>query len=116
MYALHRDLLKLRREDPVLGKSKAGGVDGAVLGTEAFVLRYFAPDGQDRLLVVNMGKDLEMKRGPEPLIAPPAGHAWAIKWSSEDPRYGGGGTPPCDLAKNWCVPGQSALWVAPERV
>src|SRR5262249_55239701 len=40
-YRLHCDLLKLRREDPVISKVRAGGVDGAVLGPEAFVLRFF---------------------------------------------------------------------------
>jgi hypothetical protein len=31
-HALHVDLLRLRREDPVLGAQRPGGVDGAVLG------------------------------------------------------------------------------------
>ena len=58
-YALHRDLLKLRREDAAL---RASRVDGAVLGAEAFVLRYFAYDGADRLLLVNLGADLLARR------------------------------------------------------
>ena len=44
----------------------------------------------DRLLVVNLGSDLEMARVPEPLIAPPFGRRWKLKWSSEDARYGPG--------------------------
>jgi maltooligosyltrehalose trehalohydrolase len=48
-YALHRDLLRLRREDAVFRAQRPGGVDGAVLGAETFVLRFFGgPDG-DRL-------------------------------------------------------------------
>src|SRR5439155_828523 len=31
-YDLHRDLLRLRREDPVFRNQRPGGVDGAVLG------------------------------------------------------------------------------------
>ncbi len=38
---LHRDLLRLRREEPVFRAQRPGGVDGAVLAAEAFVLRYF---------------------------------------------------------------------------
>ena len=40
IYEMHRDLLRLRREDAVFGGA-ASGVDGAVLGDEAFVLRFF---------------------------------------------------------------------------
>jgi len=58
IYEMHRDLLKLRREDPVFSRPQAGGVDGAVLGPEAFVLRFFSPAEGDRLLVVNLGADL----------------------------------------------------------
>src|SRR5688500_14912167 len=41
MSALHRDLLRLRREDPAFRAQRHGGLDGAVLGPEAFVLRFF---------------------------------------------------------------------------
>ena len=52
------DLLRLRRKDPVFAAQAAHGIDGAVLGPEAFLLRFFAPDGDDRLLLVNFGRDL----------------------------------------------------------
>jgi maltooligosyltrehalose trehalohydrolase len=93
-YALHRDLLQLRREDPVFRAQRHCGVDGAVLAPHAFVLRFFATDGADRLLIVNLGRDLHYNPAPEPLLAPPEGQTWGIHWSSEDPRYGGQGTPP----------------------
>ena len=48
-------------------------VDGAVLGPEAFVLRFFGENGSDRLLLVNLGRDLDLDSAPEPLLAPPAG-------------------------------------------
>ena len=41
IYNLHQDLLRLRREDPVFRSQQPEGVDGAVLGEEAFVLRFF---------------------------------------------------------------------------
>src|SRR5579884_3068940 len=53
---LHRDLLRLRREDPVIrGAGKRGAIDGAVITERSFVLRYFSDTGDDRLLVVNLG-------------------------------------------------------------
>ena len=67
VYRMHRDLLRLRREDPVLSQQRPGAVDGAVLGDEAFALRFFADDESlDRLLVVNFGRDLPLARAPNP--------------------------------------------------
>jgi maltooligosyltrehalose trehalohydrolase len=114
-YALHCDLLKLRREDPVFSSPIAGAVDGAVLSPKGFVLRFFAEGGEDRLLLVNLGGDLAMDRVPEPLLAPPRDRRWKLLWSSEDPRYGGGGTGPVETDEGWRVPGFAALALAPEK-
>jgi maltooligosyltrehalose trehalohydrolase len=115
-YELHRDLLRLRREDPAFKAQRHRGVDGAVLGPHAFVLRYFTDDAQDRLLLVNLGRDLHMDPAPEPLLAPPRDHEWDVRWSSEDPRYGGCGTPPLDSEENWRIPGEAAVVLVPRRV
>ena len=89
-------------------------IDGAVLGSEALVLRWFGPGGDDRLLLVNLGTELRLEVAPEPLLAPPAGKCWQVVWSSEDPRYGGGGTPPPEYeAYNWRLNGHSAVAMAP---
>ena len=107
-YALHHDLLKLRRKDPVFHHPQPNGLDGAVLGGEAFVLRFFGGDGNDRLLLVNLGADLELTKMPEPLLAPVEGRKWKLIWSTEDPRYGGSGMPP--LGENgWRIPAHAAL-------
>lgn len=112
-YDLYRDLLRLRRSDPLFSAQRAGVVDGAVLGDEAFLLRYFASDGNDRLLLVNFGRDLHLDPAPEPLLAPPENQEWRILWSSEDPRYGGGGTPALETDATWRVPGQAAVVLIP---
>ncbi|MFL6195325.1 MAG: malto-oligosyltrehalose trehalohydrolase [Thermoanaerobaculia bacterium] len=107
-YALHRDLLRLRREDPVF--RSPGWLDGAVLGPEAFLLRYFADDAGDRLLLVNLGLDLDLEPVPEPLLAPLKGFRWKMRWSSEEPRYGGNGAPPPEDEEGcWRLPGQAAV-------
>ena len=110
--ALHRDLLKLRRTDPVLSLRPCQ-LDGAVLSDDALLLRYFAPDGLDRLLVVNFGPDLHFSPAPEPLLAPPAGWVWDTLWSSEDFEYGGSGTPPLGLENKWDIQGQTAVVLHP---
>jgi maltooligosyltrehalose trehalohydrolase len=116
LYQLTRDLLKLRREDPAFRAQKPRGVDGAVLGEHAFVLRFFQDDGQDRLLVVNFGRDLHLLSCPEPLLAPPEGSRWRIALSTEDPHYGGGGTPAVETAtEGWRILGEAAVVLAPEQ-
>lgn len=112
VHALIRDVLKLRREDPVLGNMGLGSVDGAVLSPDAFVLRYFG-EREDRLVLVNFGLDLHLNPAPEPLLAPPEGQEWDIILSTEGPRYGGCGVPPADTVENWIVPGQTALVLKP---
>jgi maltooligosyltrehalose trehalohydrolase len=112
-YDLHKDLLKLRREDAVFSAQRTGGVDGAVLSDEAFVLRFFGEGGDDRLLLFNLGTDLNLNPAPEPLLAPPAGMLWTILWSSEDCRYGGSGTPPVESKNNWSLPGRAAIALRP---
>jgi maltooligosyltrehalose trehalohydrolase len=114
LYRLHRDLIRLRREDPVLSRCGVGRrVEGAVLGPEAFLLRYLdEQQGRDRLLLVNFGCDLRLDPAPEPLLAPPAGLHWSVLWSSEEPDYGGGGTVPAERVDHWLLPGHAALLLA----
>ena len=108
-YALHRDLLTLRRNDPVIKAQRPGAVDGAVLADDAFVLRFFGEHGNDRLLLVNLGIDCSFTPAPEPLLASPAGLTWRLSWSSEDPRYGGHGAAPTEDESRWFIPGKAAF-------
>jgi maltooligosyltrehalose trehalohydrolase len=112
--ALHVDLLRLRRDDGPLTPPRT--VEGAALGPSALVLRGVGaqPDGsQDRLLLLNLGDELSLLPAPEPLLAPPSSEGWALVWSSEDPRYGGTGTPPVET-EAWNLPGKAALVLAPK--
>ncbi|MES2697045.1 MAG: malto-oligosyltrehalose trehalohydrolase [Verrucomicrobiota bacterium] len=110
-YQLHQDLLRIRREDTTLAGEFR--VDGAVLGDGAFVLRYFTATGDDRLLIVNLGRDVRLEPAPEPLLAPPMSGSWHTIWSSEAAAYGGNGTPPLETSANWIIPGHLAALLAP---
>lgn len=122
---LHRELLALRREDPTLGGYGRVGVslEIAALTPTCGLLRYFA-DGpaagsrpEDRLLIVNLGPDLDLEGPAEPLLAPPAepGHTcWRTLWSSEDPRYGGSGSAePESEERGWKLPGSATVLLGP---
>jgi maltooligosyltrehalose trehalohydrolase len=115
VYQLHSDLLALRRTDPRFCEQRKGGVDGAVLGAEAFLLRFLDADGHDdRLLIINLGRDLRLDPAPEPLLAPPWGTRWEMVWSSEDPAYGGDGTPPLESEEeNWRILGKVTVVLKP---
>jgi len=112
IYALHRDLLELRREDPVLGQRPCR-IDGATLTDEAWILRFFSLSGADRLLIVNLGRDLLLGSAPEPLLAPVEDQAWQLLWSSEARSYGGAGIAAQDAEGNWLIPGRSATLLMP---
>lgn len=110
--ALHRDLLALRRRDATFSRQGRGALDGAVIGREAFALRFFGEAGEDRLVLVNLGRDLLRRSIADPLVAPPAARGWRLLWSSEAPVYGGGGTPATETDAGWHVPAHAALVLA----
>jgi maltooligosyltrehalose trehalohydrolase len=126
--ALHRDLLRLRRSDATLSAHAATGValEVATLGPHCGVLRYFvdgpvaAAGPRDRLLVINLGADLELPATTEPLLAPPGGPGhvshlcWRMIWSSEDTRFGGhGSAEPEQEERGWRLPGEATVLLAP---
>jgi|SRR5579883_387399 len=114
IWLLHKDLLALRRTDPAFARQERSGIDGAVLGANAFALRFFTEDRSDRLLLINFGVDLHLNRVPEPLLAPSEGCCWTTLWSSEDRRYGGEGSAPVETLDGWRLTGESAVVLAPE--
>ncbi|HTJ23683.1 MAG TPA: malto-oligosyltrehalose trehalohydrolase [Gemmatimonadaceae bacterium] len=115
--ALHRDLLRLRRQDPVLRAQMPRGVDGAVLNEHAFVVRYFGQtSADDRLLLVNLGPRAHLDPMAEPLLAPGcSGRHWAVALSSESPTYGGWGTPAVDTVDDgWWLPAECSVFLRPD--
>ncbi|HKW48531.1 MAG TPA: malto-oligosyltrehalose trehalohydrolase [Gemmatimonadaceae bacterium] len=125
--ALVRDLVRLRRMDETLRRQGvndpenhdsgllARALDGSVLGERAFVLRLFGERRElDRLIAVNLGQRLQAEPLADPLIAAPNRMVWRTMWSSEDPVYGGCGTPPLDSDEGaWILPAESTVLLAP---
>ena len=108
--ALHRDLLRLRRRTRFRAQN-AERLVGAVLSAEALVLRFFGAGGDDRLLLVNFGRDLHLDPAPEPLWPPSGSSGRAV--DERTPRYGGDGTPPLDTEENSRIPGQATVALEP---
>lgn len=107
--ALHRDLLHLRRNDPVIARLDCAAIEGATVSEHAFVLRWADATHGDRLLVVNLDQELLLTPAPEPLLAPSANARWHLQWSSNDVRYNGQGVAhPVDDEQRWRIPANSA--------
>jgi maltooligosyltrehalose trehalohydrolase len=113
LYDLHIDLLKLRREDSRFRRQVLGAVDGAVLGSASFVLRYFSNEKDDRLLLVNFGERQVLHPASEPLLAPPSSCRWKTLWTSESPRYGGTGAAVTATKEQWSLPAETTVALRP---
>ncbi len=100
-YALHRDLLALRRAHATIAAPSR--VDGSVLDSHVMALRLFGAR-EHILLLVNLGPDLELTPAPEPLLAPPGPGGWSVLWSSESIEYGGQGPPRCTRSPSGAFP------------
>jgi len=86
--AFHKELIALRRAYP------AEVLDGAVLGERVLVLRF----KDDRLLIVNLGPEIDIDPAAEPLLAPPDGCKWSLLWSSSSEDF-----------EKWHVPAECAI-------
>jgi len=118
MVLLHKELLRLRREDPILSRvHRRGDIDGAVLSERAFILRFFGPDHDDRLLLVNYSYELALVPAPEPLLAPPKGKRWKPILATEEPRFGGAGIAAPDTEnEGWLFTTHCATLLAPAPI
>ncbi len=98
---LHRELLALRREMPFDAR-----LDGAALNDDCLVLRWLGDD--QRLLIVNLGRELILDPAPEPLLAPPRGFSrWQTMWCSAP-------MPDAESADGrWQIAGESATLLKP---
>ncbi len=114
LYAYQRELLALRRDDAVIAAQDRLAIDGAVLGPQSLLLRWAGEEKGDRLLIVNLGGDFDLTPASEPLLAPPAGMRWRMKFSSDEVRFGGqGSVNPCGAA-GWKLSATSAVFFSSE--
>lgn len=112
---LHRDLLALRQRCAAFSQRGSRRVDGAVIGEAAMLIRYFADDPVDeRLLMLNLGRDLQIGVLAEPLYAPPEDRKWVLDWSSEHPDYDGAGRRPLDTDAFWILPSDTTVLLRAE--
>ena len=91
VWHMYRDLTTLRREDASLGQT-ASRLAGSTLDEHTLLLRFIGRVAhEDRLLIVNLGPDIDLACASDPLVAPPELFEWTVLWCSEDRAYGGVG-------------------------
>jgi maltooligosyltrehalose trehalohydrolase len=88
---LHGDLLRLRREDPVISQVGTADVEiaSAALTEDVLVVRYRA-DAGERMLLLNLGERVTLRMN-DALLATPFDTKWSMAWCSERVDYGGRG-------------------------
>ena len=77
------------------------GVDGAVLGPEAFVLRFFADDGDDRLLSSTSAATCTCAQRPSRCWPRPQGHAGRCSGRAKTCATAAAGRRRWSTAENW---------------
>src|SRR5206468_2258454 len=93
----------------VFSQQRADWMHAAVLGPNAFALRFLGDGNNHRLVVANLGPDWHTISIAEPLLAAPAGYMWEMVWSSEAPQYGGCAQAPVDELNRWFISAHSTV-------
>jgi maltooligosyltrehalose trehalohydrolase len=116
LWRMYRDLTTLRREDAALGQHSRR-LTGSTLDDHTLLLRYIGRAAhEDRLVVVNLGPDVDIACAPDPLVAPPELFEWAVLWCSEDRAYGGVGIAGNCLPAKLVATGQATTVFRPTLV
>ena len=112
---LHRDLLRLRRDDEILAQLGTADVliESSAPTASIILLRYIGREDH-RLLVVNLGRD-HVSPMNDPLLAPAPGSRWHLLWSSEHAAYLGSGVSLYLKEGRWRIPAHSASFLASMR-
>jgi maltooligosyltrehalose trehalohydrolase len=103
VYALYRDLLAMRRDDPVLKRQDRLAMRARALSQHVLAIRR-SHDGQERLLLANFGDEAaEISAPTAGAVGVVESDAWRVVWSTP------GTAPPTSI---WSVPPRSGRLLA----
>jgi maltooligosyltrehalose trehalohydrolase len=112
-WTLHQVLLRLRRDDAVFSLPVALHLAGEALSEKSLVLRFTGRRAdEERVVLLNLGDEVVLEPCPYPLLAPGTGRSWTLMLSSEESRFGGGGTTFSLNEQPWTLPSRCALVLA----
>ncbi len=88
---LHRELLRMRREEPALRNPARAGFAVAALGDRTLAIRRSADSAEALIAVIHFGEALELDLGAATVTQPAPATRWAPAVWTEDERFGGAG-------------------------
>lgn len=86
VYRCYRDLLQIRRTDPVLSILDRRNLWAAALDEHVLAIHRWR-DGDHRLLLANFGEGVPLPLSPQPSLPAIPAAAWQLLWSSAAPAY-----------------------------
>ncbi len=120
IYALYTELIRLRRDDPVLAVADRARCRASAAGAEAVVMRRWNAAGDTRVLFANWGAAAEVPVASIAALAGMPAGGWHLLLSTAETRFDGDGDVPSVRFVNgeriMIVPARSAaLWqIVPE--
>jgi maltooligosyltrehalose trehalohydrolase len=114
---LYTDLLSLRRSDAVLSGlgTPATQIATSAPTQDVVLLRYSAGD-EERLILVNLGREMTLRMN-DPLLAPPSRQrCWTMTWCSERAVYGGTGVAAIAQEGSWTLQANCAWMFRTEPI
>ncbi|HBG27059.1 MAG: hypothetical protein A2Y10_08410 [Planctomycetes bacterium GWF2_41_51] len=107
-YTMFKELVKLRKNDPVFSSLDLYHIESAILNDNTFILR-FLKENEGRLLIFNFGKSLFCSPVANQIFAPYRNKKWEIVFNSEEPAYGGYGIAEIEFIEGWRLPAECAI-------
>ena len=120
VYRLFRELLRLRREDPVLRRQDRWRLLAEGLGTALVAVERWDEEGRRRLLLANLGEEARFDLGEQEWLGEAAQRIWQPLLSTAEERFAGPGADLAALTLRAGAPivlpgGCAVLWAAEAR-
>jgi maltooligosyltrehalose trehalohydrolase len=114
IYALYRELLSLRRTDPVLRSQDRERMRAHAVYRDVLLVHSWHGQAQ-RLVAVNFGDGIESSATALGAPGDVSGRTWLVRLSTDERRFGGSGRDARFSAEDIRIPGRTALWLASEE-
>jgi maltooligosyltrehalose trehalohydrolase len=115
VYRLFQELLRLRRDDPVLRLQQRWNLVAEGLGVAMIAVERWDDDGRRRLLLANLGEESYFAMGDQEWLGEAVALTWQPMLSTAEERFAGPGVTlePLAPGSNIVLPaGSATLWAA----